>query len=368
MTTLLIGTYPAAGAGTPAGLGEGIWRVELDDATGALADAHLLAALPSPSFLATTAGRVHAVLEAEDGVVVTLAPTGPGEGDEADHGHAGLTELARAESGGAFPCHVLPLPGGDALAIANYGSGTLGVAPLDAGAVAGPVDSWGHAGHGPHAERQDGPHAHFVALAPGGRHLLVVDLGTDEMRRFELTDSGVQPAGIAATLPPGTGPRHVAFAAGHAYVAGELDARVHVLAWDEPTATGAWVGAVPAVVPQPAATDPAAARHPHPGADGDPVRPGPDDLPSHIAVDGGDVLVAVRGADVLTRYRVGPDGGLVDGRSVALGGHWPRHFAVVGGWTIVALERGHALVSVGSDGTEAGRIELESPACVVPVR
>ncbi|MDM7855374.1 lactonase family protein [Cellulomonas alba] len=336
MTTLLIGTYPAAGAGTPAGLGEGVWRVELDDATGALGDARLLAELPAPSFLAATDGRVHAVLEAEDGLVATLAPDGER-----------LHEVARVASGGVHPCHVVPLPGGEALAVANYSSGALGVVPLDGGSAAEPVKVHGHAGHGPRADRQEGPHAHFVAVAPGGRHVLVVDLGTDEIRRYAVTDDGLRPAGVAATLPPGTGPRHLDFAAGHVYVAGELDVRVHVLAWDEQTATGAWVGAVPAVV----------------GVDVE-----GDDLPSHLAVDGDDVVVTVRGSDVVTRYAIAPDGSLTDGRSTPLGGGWPRHFAVVGGWTVVALERGHELVTVDRDGRVAARLDLPSPACVLPVR
>jgi 6-phosphogluconolactonase len=332
VTTLLVSTYPLAGAGTPAGLGEGVWWVELDDDTGALHDARFVAELPAPSFVAFDGDRFHAVLEDAEGEVVTLA--GPD-----------LIEVGRSTSGGAHPCHVLPLPGGR-LGVANYGTGTLGVLTLRNGAVGGGVESFGHTGHGPRTDRQEGPHAHFVALAPGDRHVLVADLGTDQLRRYELTADGVRPGGIAATFPPGTGPRHLAFAAGHAYVAGELDGRVHVLAWDEPTATGAWVGAVPVVV-------------------GD--ARGAGELTSHLAVDGDEVVVAVRGADVLTRYRIAEDGSLHDGRSADLGGSWPRHFAVVGDWTVVALERGHELVTLGRDGTVADRLELPSPACVVPL-
>ena len=51
-TPLWIGTYPVAGAGTPVGLGEGIWRVDLDPATGALSNARQVVETPSPSFLA----------------------------------------------------------------------------------------------------------------------------------------------------------------------------------------------------------------------------------------------------------------------------------------------------------------------------
>ena len=44
--TLLIGTYPAAGFGTPAGAGEGLWRLTLDLATGELSDPRQVAACP----------------------------------------------------------------------------------------------------------------------------------------------------------------------------------------------------------------------------------------------------------------------------------------------------------------------------------
>lgn len=344
MTLLWIGTYPEAGAGTPVGRGEGVWRVTLDDASGTLRDAELVLRLPSPSFLAAGPGgrTLHAALEVEDGEVATLTVD--------DDGAVG--ESARTPSGGAYPCHVTTdAPG--LVAVANYGSGTLGVLPADPRETTGAA-SYGHEGSGPVTDRQEGPHAHFAVVAPGGRHLLVADLGTDELRRYRLVDGGVEPDGIAATLPPGTGPRHVGFAAdgGTAYVAGELDVQVHVLAWDEATATGTPAQAVPAVVEVASAG----------GGTGTPDGV----LPSHLVVDGDEVLVAVRGADVLTRYAVGADGRLADGRSSALGGSWPRHFAVVGPWVVVALERAHRLVVLDASGEVVSTLDLPSPTCVLP--
>lgn len=381
MTELWIGTYPVAGAGTPVGQGEGVWSVALDDETGALTGARQHAELPAPSFLALRTGaladgpaaRLYAVLEDDAGRVAGLLP------------HDGtLAPDAFVPSGGAYPCHVLATD--HALLVANYGSGTLGVLALDAdGALAGdqPVVH-GHAGHGPREDRQEGPHAHFVALAPGGRYVLVVDLGTDEIRRYAWDGRTATPAGVAATLPPGTGPRHLDFSADgrFAYVAGELDTAVHVLAWDAGTATGTPLQSVPAVVGGPA-----------PAGDGS--------LTSHLVVDAGAVLVAVRGADVLTAYHVEADGRLGAGRSVDLGGSWPRHFAVVGRWVVVALEKAGELVVLdrtlltaepdvtvaderadevaggGADGHADGaaaaprdpvrsRIALPSPTCVLP--
>lgn len=350
MTQLWIGTYPEAGAGTPVGLGEGIWRVTLDDATGALGDATLRVALPSPSFVAAGAdGRtLHAVLEVEDGEVVTL------DVDE----DGGLTERSRRASGGAYPCHVTTDVDG-LVAVANYGSGHLGLLPADPSDPDAGPSAFGHEGSGPVTDRQEGAHAHFAVLAPGGRHLLVADLGTDELRRYRVVEGGVEPDGIAATLPPGTGPRHLGFAADGrtAYVAGELDVQVHVLTWDPETATGAAKQTVPAVVGEATGDAPAVV---------DPVRHPAGAQPSHLAVDGDEVLVAVRGADVLTRYAIGPDGRLSDGRSHALGGHWPRHFAVVGPWAVVALERAHRLAVLDASGAVVSTLDLPSPTCVLP--
>lgn len=352
MTRLWIGTYPEAGAGTPVGLGEGVWRVDLDDATGALSDAELVLTLPSPSFLAVAPdGRtLYAALEVEDGQVVTL------DVDE----RGGLTERTRVPSGGAYPCHVSTDVDG-LVAVANYGSGTLGVLPVAADGEAGePVAAHAHVGTGPVEDRQEGPHAHFVTVAPGGRHLLVVDLGTDEVRRYRRVEDRVEPDGVAVTLPPGTGPRHLDFAPDGrtAYVAGELDVQVHVLAWDPETATGTPVQTVPAVGAGVPVVDDGGAH--------DPVRHPDGALPSHLVVDGDEVLVAVRGADVLTRYRIGGDGLLADGRTHALGGHWPRHFAVVGPWVVVALERAHLLTVLGPDGEIVSTLPLPSPTCLAP--
>ncbi|UJP40919.1 lactonase family protein [Cellulomonas palmilytica] len=388
MTELWIGTYPAAGAGTPVGQGEGVWSVVLDDETGALTGARLRAELPAPSFLALRTpfagapdrpgdgagddvgpvpSHVYAVLEDDAGRVAGLLP------------HDGtLAPDAFVPSGGAYPCHVLATE--DALLVANYGSGTLGVLALDgSGALRSEQPAvLGHAGSGPREDRQEGPHAHFVALAPGGRHVLVVDLGTDEIRRYAWDGRTATPDGIAATLPPGTGPRHLDFSSDgrFAYVAGELDVAVHVLAWDTTTATGTPVQSVPAVVvDDPDEHDPD--EHGHDERGHDERAPG---QPSHLVVDSGAVLVAVRGTDVLTAYRVGPDGLLGAGRSVDLGGSWPRHFAVVGRWVVVALERAGELVVLdrvlltadedatgsGAPDPVRGRVPLPSPTCVLP--
>ncbi|NMM15874.1 MAG: lactonase family protein [Cellulomonas sp.] len=374
-TSLVGGTYPAAGAGSPAGLGEGIWRVELDAGSGTFGGAELVAVTPSPSFVAAhPSGRVlYAVGELTAGTVTAFSEPSRTSVDPAPHDPAPgpLDVLDVVDSGGADPCHLLLAPDARTLYVANYSSGTLGVLPLDADgrftvevrAQSGPVQVFGHAGSGPDASRQDGPHAHFVAIAPGGQFVVVADLGTDELRRYARdTASGLlAAAGIAATLPPGTGPRHLVFAPDGrtAYVVGELDVCVHVLAWDPVTASGTLVQSLPAGPP--------------PGPLGQ-VPGGPAShrvLPSHVELDDDRLLVAVRTSDVLVGYSVVADGTLVADGATALPGAWPRHFALVDGTVVVAAQVGDVLVALRpGEGTVpwvvASVLPLPAPACVVP--
>lgn len=360
---LWIGTYPEAGAGTPAGLGEGVWSVQLDSASGALSGARLAATSPAPSFVAAHPGGrvVYAVGETSVGTVTAFA-AGPG---------GELAALAVVSSGGADPCHLLLAADARTLYVTNYSSGSVAVLPLDADgafaretiAVGGPVQTFGHTGSGPDAARQDGPHAHFAALAPGGAHLLVVDLGTDEIRRYRIDAGGrLAPDGIAASLPPGTGPRHLVL--GRAadgreeliYLVGELDATVRVLRWDRAGASATLVQTLPASVT--------------------PLRSGAHVQPAHVVLDAGRLLVSVRGADIVATFAVDPATGLLEpAGEVDAGGRWPRHFAMVDSVPVVAnqvsgtvavLRPGNRPPAASGAPAVLGSLPIPAPACVVP--
>lgn len=340
-TALWIGTYPVAGAGTPVGLGEGIWRVDLDPATGSLSAARQVAETPSPSFLALhPSGRVlYAANEQTEGTITAFDVVGDA-----------LVHRATVPSGGEDPCHLLLDLDAGALLVANYSSGALSVLPLDADggfAAGGPEQVHGHAGSGPDEDRQTAPHAHFVAHAPGGAFVLVVDLGTDEIRRYRREAGRLVEDGIAATLPAGTGPRHLVFSADgrFAYVVGELDVTVRVLAWEG--GVGTLVQTLPATAV--------------------PARePGRRPLPSHIVRDGTRVLVGTRTSDVLARFVVRDDGLLDRVADDALPGAWPRHFEVVDGWTVVAEQVSGDLAVLAADGSVVTTLGLPAAACVVP--
>ena len=356
-----VGTYPADGASAEAGTGEGIWRVDVDLVRGTISGA-LATVAPAPSFLASSTDRrtLYAVGETAPGTVSCFS---------VDPGGA-LALRDQVSSGGDHPCHLLLAPDGRTLYVSNYSTGTVGVLPIDGdGGFAEGVRSAGaptqvltHEGTGPVADRQAGPHAHAAVLTPDGSHVLVADLGTDELRRYRrAADGSLTPDGVATTLPPGTGPRHMVFSTGgdHLYVTGELSAAVLVLTWD----TAASTGAVAQVLPVGAS------------ASGD----GEGDLPAHLALAGDRLLVSVRGADELAAFDV--DDGLLRAAGTVPAGRWPRHFAALGGGDLVvgAAERGHELVSFGRP-ARAGRHaaptaeplvraavwHVSSPACVVP--
>ena len=345
MTTLWVGTYPAAGFGTPTGRGEGVWRVEMDVDDGALGLPRQVVTTSAPSFVATHPdGRVlYAVDESGPGAVTSFAVL-----------DGAPVVTATVASGGSDPCHLLLDAEAGLLYVANYADGVLGVLRLaQDGSLAGdgPAQRLPGDGHGPRTDRQEGPHAHFVAATPSGTHVLVVDLGADRVRRYARDVAGrrLLPAGVAATFPPGTGPRHLAFSPDgrFVYVAGELDATVHVLAWDPATDTGTPVQVLPAT----------AAPH----------RTGTTPAPSHVLVDGDEVVVGVRGTEVVSRFTRGADGLLTHRADHALPGRCPRHLAVVDGWTVVAEQDSSALTVLDAEGGVVCTRRLPVPACVVPV-
>lgn len=322
-----------------AGQDEGIWQVTLDPVTGELSGATLVVETPSPAFLALhpEGHTLYAVSEVEEGAVSAFATDS-------------LAPRGTRPTAGAHPCHVMATA--RALHLTNYGSGELTTVALDAdGALTGDPQTHPHTGSGPDPERQDGPHAHSSARV--GDEVWVADLGTDELRRYRPAGGGVDPAGIAAVLPAGSGPRHFVTLPGAVVVATELDSGVCVLEPGEPGDPYRVTGRHDAC----RTTPPAGGRN----------------YPSHIALsdDGSLLFVAVRGADVIATFAV--DGAAV--RHLAdtpTGGRWPRHFAVIGDLVVVANQNSSDLAVLRIDqvtghGTLLGVYSQPSPGCVLPV-
>ncbi|NYI40486.1 lactonase family protein [Demequina lutea] len=357
MTTLWVGTYPAAGLGAPVGHGEGVWRLSLQP--GRLDHAIQVTTQAAPSFVARHPALpvLYAVEEAEPTALSVLAVGA----DEAAH------EVARVELVGAYGCHVLVAPDASALYVCNYGTGELVVLRLTREGFPlsdRPQQIWTHAGSGPRTDRQESSHAHSACMSPDGTRVLVADLGTDEIRRYRVGEGGLlSDEGIAATLPAGSGPRHMAIRGELLYVVCELDHRLRTLRWDRQSATAEVIAEQPTTLA--------------------PQRTGDTTCDAHVALvagrNGDVLLVSVRGADVISVFDVAPEGEL-SYRCAFDVGHWPRYFAVVDESVVVAVERGHEVRAYGLDSvlalspeSESGAVatldyaaaQVTSPACVV---
>lgn len=148
-----------------------------------------------------------------------------------------LTLLNTMPALGEDPCHLAIDHTGKFLLVANYSSGNVVVFPIlpdgKLGEHTANVKNQGTPG--PNKERQEGPHAHWVAASQGNRFVYVADLGLDKVLvyRFDAAKGTLTPAG-AAVARPGTGPRHVAFSKNgkFMYVVGELDSTVTVFSND----------------------------------------------------------------------------------------------------------------------------------------
>jgi 6-phosphogluconolactonase (cycloisomerase 2 family) len=210
----------------PPGNGRGIHIFEVNRDTGALSPRGSFDLGTSPSCLAVNAAgtRLYSsnetdrVGDTKEGTVSAFA---------INRADGQLTVLNTVTSGGAGPTYVSVHPAGRFLLVANYFGGSVAVLPIlpdgrlgastdvkvDAGTIGprratnAPPGSFAFSGH-------DRTHAHMIQADVSGRFVLHVDLGLDRIFvwRFD-AERGVLTPGDhhEVALPPGDGPRHVAF-------------------------------------------------------------------------------------------------------------------------------------------------------------
>ncbi len=155
----------------------------------------------------------------------------PDEGSVLTYRLSGLSmqQIRAYGTGAQGPTHLCLSPDERFLVTAQYASGTVSVFPLQ---PPGPrLQLIRHQGHGPHPQRQQGPHVHQVSFIPGTDCLLAVDLGADRLFVYRQDlESGRLVEWKSLAVPPGWGPRHVAYGPDHSlYVVHELANRVSLL-------------------------------------------------------------------------------------------------------------------------------------------
>lgn len=206
-TRVFIGTYTGARS-------QGIYTARFDPESGRLSAPELAVAAQNPTFLALSHdGRfLYAVNEIGN---FSGRPSGAVSAFRIDQQSGKLTLLNQEPSGGSGPCHVAIDNTGRCVLVANYGSGSVAAFKADAdGRLSGLVCQVQHHGSSINSQRQEGPHAHFITTDPANRFALACDLGLDQVLvyRFDPEKATLIPNDPpAAPVPPGAGPRHLAF-------------------------------------------------------------------------------------------------------------------------------------------------------------
>jgi 6-phosphogluconolactonase len=304
------------------GPGHGITAARFDPQTGALSDLGLVAEVPSATWVmpgpakgTVLAGSEYDNKGTEDSSVFSFA---------ADPATGKLTPVAKVDAGGRGATHLVYNAKPAALFVANYASGQVSVLPVGPGAALKPATSVVPTyGFGP-SPRQATAHAHGVAIAPGGRAILVPDLGADRIfvERFDPATLTLSPAPVPfVAARPGTGPRHVVFHPNGriVYVNGELSGDLTTYRWDAATTTLTPLGTISTFAP---------------GFGGS--RSGGEIA---LSPDGHYLYVTNRGEESIAVYGVDPQSGaLNEVQRLPAGGKQPWAFSFDGSgkWLLVA--------------------------------
>jgi 6-phosphogluconolactonase len=226
-----VGTY------TGPSKGKGVYLLRMDPATGKLSEPEVAGEVANPSFIAISpnhrflyaAGEVDSFRGAKAGAVSAFA---------IDPASGKLTLLNQQTSGGQGPCYVAVDDTGRVALVANFTGGSVESLPVgEDGRLGEPATFIQHTGKGPDPRRQESPHAHCFDPAPGDRFALACDLGLDKVMVYRLDHATAKLTPNdppSASVPPGAGPRHIAFhpSGRFVYVINEMGSSVTHFTWD----------------------------------------------------------------------------------------------------------------------------------------
>lgn len=296
-----VGTY------TSNNKSKGIYAWRFNPATGDLTSLGLAGEADSPSFLTLHPnGRfLYAVTEGRQGGAV---------GFTIDNKTGMLKKLNWSASGGSGACHLAVDKTGRLLAVANYGSGSVGALAISAdGTLAEKPQVIQHIGSSVNRSRQSGPHAHQVVYSADNRFLFVPDLGLDQVKIYKVdaANGTLAPNDPPfAKVPPGGGPRHLAFdpKGKYAYVVNEMGSSVTAMTYDKKQGAFTEIQTI-STLPE--------------GYKG-------DTSCAEIEVDaqGKYVYASNRGHDSIAVFSIGGDGKLTALEQVSTQGKVPRNFKI----------------------------------------
>ena len=362
-----LGTYTSAVDG--GGNGKGIYLFEADPSTGALKQIKLAASTPNPSSLAASPSGEY--LYAVNEIATYQGHTGSVSAFAVNRETGDLTPLNTLSSEGSLPAHLSLDATGKYLFAANYGGGSIAVLPIqkdgslgaatdvhaDTGNVGpttatnAPPGSFAFSGH-------DAPHAHNIIIDTNNKFVLQTDLGQDRIYvySFDAASGKLTPAATPyVSLPPGDGPRHLAFHPNGRwlYSIQEESSTLAFFSYDGSTGALASQQTISALPPGFTGTSFASE--------------------VQVSADGKFVYAANRLHDSITVFKVGLKGELTYAGEAATRGDYPRQFTTdpTGKSLYVCNQRSDNLTSFRID-RESGLLKFTgqyvpvgSPSCLI---
>ncbi|TAM84675.1 MAG: lactonase family protein [Acidobacteria bacterium] len=338
--------------------GKGIHAFRFDAAAGRLESMGLATESVNPTFL--TASKDGRFLYATKEVTRHAGKRGGAvKAFAIDRRTGKLRFLNEVLSGGTIPCYVRLDNTGRYAMVANYGSGSVTVIEVRRDGRLGKVTAFEqYSGSSVNPQRQEGPHAHSINVSPDNRFVIAADLGLDRLfvYRFDEKSGTLAPNRPAyATVNPGSGPRHIAFARNgrFVYVIGEMKSNITTFAYDAARGTLRKLQTI-STLPR--------------GYKGQ-----SDCAEVAVSMSGKFVYGSNRGHDSIAVFAVDvKKGTLTPVERVPSGGRTPRHFAIdpTGAWLLVANQESDTVVVFAID-RNTGRLVptgetavVSSPACV----
>lgn len=308
----------------------------------------------------------------------------------------GATKPAwRRRSGGKGPCHLAKVrrPRRDGMqtmvAVAHYGDGRVTVMtadPTPAEAKAPPLLLNDVAAQpiaaGPVKDRQEAPHAHFVAQVGDRDHVIWCDLGADAVCAARLTfpDERLNWTVVGS----GSGPRHAVVRSGLVFVLCELSSTIDTydLTLTASSAADRWR---PAPLRRPIYLGPDAQPPETPTLPAGVTKAGNFPAAIKLSPDRRRLFVSNRGADLIATFDVERKSGPQPKASIPTYGPWPAvSFVPSGGawpWDLDPSPDGRFLFvanyksdevvafaidpATGAPTTVVARVAVEKPTCVV---
>ncbi|GAA5520611.1 lactonase family protein [Aliifodinibius salicampi] len=224
---LFVGTYTS-------GESEGIYVYEFNAETGEANYISKVSGVENPSYIA---------ISPDDNYVYAVNETGAENGGSVsafsfDKAKGELKFLNKKSSRGGHPCYVSVDQTGRWAFAGNYSGGSLSMLPIaEDGSLQEAKAYFEHSGSSVNKNRQERPHVHCTYVAPDNEHVLVADLGTDQVKSYRFNASKGELAPLESGVyeaEPGSGPRHITFhpEGDFAYLINELNGTIDAFTFE----------------------------------------------------------------------------------------------------------------------------------------